>query len=59
MSEIAGILQRELGAEAVIGPGHPRLEDYGRDESPLPEFFPPECAVLCESTEQVAAVLKI
>jgi glycolate oxidase len=43
----------------VIGPGHERLDDYGRDESPLPEFFPPECAVLVESTEQAAAVLRL
>jgi len=43
----------------VIGPGHERLDDYGRDESPLPEFFPPVCAVLVESTEQAAAVLTI
>ena len=56
---IAGILERELGSAAVIGPGHERLDDYGRDESPLPEFFPPECAVLCESTEQVSAVLAL
>lgn len=56
---IAGILERELGADAVIGPGHERLDDYGRDESPLPEFFPPECAVLVESTEQAAAVLRL
>ncbi len=59
MSKIVGILERELGAEAVIGPGHERLDDYGRDESPLPEFFPPECAVLVESTEQAAAVLRL
>lgn len=43
----------------MIGPGHEKLDDYGRDESPLPEFYPPECAVLCESTEEVAAVLRI
>jgi glycolate oxidase len=43
----------------VIGPGHERLDDYGRDESPLPEYFPPECAVLVESTEQAAAVLRL
>ena len=59
MSDIAEILARELGAAAVIGPGHERLDDYGRDESPLPEFFPPACAVLVESTEQAAAVLRI
>ena len=43
----------------MIGPGHERLDDYGRDESPLPEFFPPLCAVLVESTAQAAAVLRI
>src|SRR5512144_599429 len=56
---IASVLERELGADAIIGPGHEKLDDYGRDESPLPEFYPPECAVLCSSTEQVAAVLRI
>jgi glycolate oxidase len=56
---IVGVLERELGADAIVGPGHEKLDDYGRDESPLPEFFPPECAVLCSSTEQVAAVLRI
>ena len=56
---IAGILERELGAGAIIGPGHEQLDDYGRDESPLPEFFPPECAVLVESTEQAAIVLRL
>jgi glycolate oxidase len=59
VSSISAVLERELGKEAVIGPGHERLEDYGRDESPLPEFYPPECAVLCDSTAQVAAVLRI
>ncbi|MBX3161482.1 MAG: FAD-binding protein [Deltaproteobacteria bacterium] len=59
MTDIAGILERELGSAAVIGPGHERLDDYGRDESPLPEFHPPACAVLVESTEQAAAVLRI
>ncbi len=56
---IVTTLERELGKDAVVGPGDERLEDYGRDESPLPEFYPPACAVLCESTEQVAAVLRI
>jgi glycolate oxidase len=59
VKDIAAILERELGAAAVIGPGHERLEDYGRDESPLPEFYPPDCAVLVESAEQAAAVLRI
>ena len=56
---IAAVLERELGADAIIGPGHERLDDYGRDESPLPEFFPPECAVLVDSTEQAAIVLRL
>jgi glycolate oxidase len=59
VSDIASVLERELGASAIIGPGHERLDDYGRDESPLPEYFPPACAVLVESTEQAAAVLRI
>jgi glycolate dehydrogenase FAD-linked subunit len=59
MTDIVAVLERELGAAAVIGPGHERLDDYGRDESPLPEFFPPACAALVESTEQAAAVLRI
>jgi glycolate oxidase len=56
---IVGVLERELGADAIVGPGHEKLDDYGRDESPLPAFHPPECAVLCSSTEEVAAVLRI
>ena len=64
MSDIVGILERELGPAAIVGPGHERHGDYGRDESPLlppgmPLFYPPECAVLVESTEQAAAVLRI
>ena len=58
-SDIAHVLERELGAHAIVGPGHERLDDYGRDESPLQELYPPACAVLVESTEQAAAVLKI
>ena len=56
---IVQVLERELGSDAIVGPGHEKLDDYGRDESPLPEFYPPECAVLCSSTEEVAAVLRI
>src|SRR5262245_33233003 len=56
---IVGVLERELGAAAIVGPGHERLDDYGHDESPLPEFYPPACAALVESTEQAAAVLRI
>ncbi|HEX7839805.1 MAG TPA: FAD-binding protein, partial [Kofleriaceae bacterium] len=59
MTDIVPVLERELGAAAVIGPGHERLEDYGRDESPLLPLYPPACAVLVESTEQAAAVLRI
>jgi glycolate dehydrogenase FAD-linked subunit len=59
VSDIASVLERELGPGAVIGPGHERLDDYGRDESPLPQEFPPACAVLVESTEAAAAVLRI
>ena len=56
---ITALLERELGAAAIVGPGDERLEDYGRDESPLPEFFPPECAVLVENSAQASAVLRI
>jgi len=59
VSDIVNVLERELGAAAVIGPGHDRLDDYSRDESPLQDPFPPACAVLVESTEQAAAVLRI
>jgi glycolate oxidase len=59
VTDIASVLERELGAGAIIGPGHERLDDYGRDESPLPQFFPPACAALVTSTEQAAAVLRI
>lgn len=59
MSDIVGILERELGAEQIIGPGHERLDDYGRDESPLPEFHPPLCAVLVQTAAQASAVLRI
>ncbi|HEX4454894.1 MAG TPA: FAD-linked oxidase C-terminal domain-containing protein [Kofleriaceae bacterium] len=59
MNSIVQILERELGADAIVGPAHDRFDDYGRDESPLPEFHPPECAVLCESADHVSAVLRI
>ena len=57
--DIVAVLERELGSAAIVGPGHERLDDYGRDESPLPEFFPPACAVLVESTEHASAVLRL
>ena len=59
MTSIVSVLEHELGKDSVLGPGHERLDDYGRDESPLPQFYPPDCAVLCESVEQVSAVLRI
>lgn len=59
MVSITVLLERELGAAAIVGPGDERLEDYGRDESPLPEFYPPECAVLVENAAQASAVLRI
>ena len=59
MTNIVAILERELGAALLVGPGNEKLEDYGRDESPFPHCYPPECAVLCETNEQVAAVLRI
>ena len=50
MSSIVSVLERELGKEAVIGPGHERLDDYGRDESPLGASA---CTLAaCESTPQ-------
>ncbi|HVK82731.1 MAG TPA: FAD-linked oxidase C-terminal domain-containing protein [Kofleriaceae bacterium] len=59
MANIVSVLERELGAKAVVGPGNERLETYGRDESQLIDFFPPVCAALVESTEQAAAVLRL
>ena len=63
MTSIVNILERELGRDSIVGPGHERLEDYGRDESPLPPegktVHPPDCAALCSSPEQVSAVLRI
>jgi glycolate oxidase len=58
-SDIAGVLARELGAEQVVGPGDERLADYGRDETPLHVEYPPECAVLARTADEVAAVLRI
>lgn len=61
-SDIGEILARELGAGRVIRPGDDRLADYARDESPqtmLPPVPVPDCAVLAESADEVAAVLRI
>ena len=57
-SSVAELLTRELGAAKVIEPGADRLEDYGRDESGL-GLFPPDCAVLCDTREEVQAVLAL
>ena len=59
MSNITAVLERELGADKVIGPGNDKLEEYGRDESAQPQYYPPECAVRCTSADEVAAVLRI
>ena len=56
--DIAHRLERELGASAVLRPADAKLADYARDESPE-RAYPPDCAALCESSEQVAAVLAI
>jgi glycolate oxidase len=56
---IAVALERELGPDRVIGPSDERLHEYARDESPFPIEYPPECAVRCASTAEVAAVLRI
>ncbi len=57
-TDIGEVLCRELGREKIILPQSNQLADYGRDESGLGQF-PPDCAVLCESAEQVQAVLRI
>ncbi len=56
--DIGELLSRELGANQVIRPDNDRLEDYGRDESYC-GYFPPDCAVLCQNTEQVSTVLRL
>lgn len=56
--DIAQRLERELGAGNVLLPDDARLGDYGRDESDEGSF-PPDCAALCESAEEVASVLAI
>ncbi|MBP9206298.1 MAG: FAD-binding protein [Kofleriaceae bacterium] len=57
--DIAALLGRELGPDRVIAAGDERLDDYGRDESPLPVFYPPACAVLAQSADEVATVLRL
>jgi glycolate oxidase len=57
------LLARELGASRVIRPGDERLDDYGRDETAPtmlpPGLRPPDAAVLCESADEVAIVLRL
>jgi glycolate oxidase len=55
--DIYTLLTRELGPAKVLR-GPERLLDYGRDESDL-GLFPPEAAVLCESREEIALVLRL
>jgi glycolate oxidase len=50
-------LTRELGASKVLR-DEERLETYARDESGLGPF-PPDCAVLCATREEVALVLRL
>ena len=56
--DIGELLSKELGASFIVRPDDPKLEDYGRDESGL-GLFPPDCAVLCETREHVALVLRL
>lgn len=56
--DIGELLSRELGTAKVLRPDDDQLEDYGRDESYC-GYFPPDCAVLCENTEQVSTVLRL
>lgn len=50
-------LTRELGARKVLQ-GEERLQAYAQDESGLGSY-PPDCAVLCASPEEVALVLRL
>ena len=56
--DVAELLSRELGGARVLRPDSEQLADYGRDESPCGEF-PPDCAVLCDSAEEVALVMRL
>lgn len=55
--DVYTLLQRELGARKVLR-DEERLEAYARDESGLGRF-PPDCAVVAESAEEVALVLRL
>jgi len=56
-TDVFELLGRELGGSKVLL-GAERLDAYGRDESGL-GAFPPECAVLAGSREEVALVLRL
>lgn len=58
MADLIERLSQEIGRTSVITRDDERLEDYGRDESGL-GLFPADCAVLCQSAEEVDAVLAI
>jgi glycolate oxidase len=57
MSDVYQLLLRELGAAKVIR-DEERLEAYASDQSGLGRF-PPECAVLAASAEEVQLVLRL
>jgi glycolate oxidase len=56
--DFAELLSKEIGTEQVLRRDDERIVDYARDESDLGPF-PPDCAALCESSEQVATVLRL
>ncbi len=56
--DIGHLLALELGADRVITRGDERLDDYGKDESPLGPF-PADAAALCQSAAEVAVVLRL
>ena len=56
--DCANLFGSELGHRGIVRPDNPALEDYGRDESYL-RGYSPECAVLCESREQVHIALRL
>ena len=58
MADIIQRLCQEIGSASVITRDDEQLEDYGRDESGL-GLFPADCAVLCQSAEEVDAVLAL
>jgi glycolate oxidase len=55
--DVYTLLARELGSSKVLR-DEERLEKYASDQSGLGRF-PPECAVLADSAEEVALVLRL